>query len=41
MKVWTLNNTNLKGKRGLWAKNKCSKVLLTVTVNNEDYIAGA
>jgi len=41
MKVWTLYNTNLKAKRGLWGKNKCSNVLLTLAATSDDYVAGA
>ncbi|KRX05725.1 WD40-repeat-containing domain [Pseudocohnilembus persalinus] len=40
-KVWTLNNTNLNARRGIWGKHKCSNILLTVASLGEDYIAGA
>ena len=40
MKVWTINNTNLKAKRGIFGKNVKSYNLLTLAANSEDYIAG-
>lgn len=40
-KVWTLNNTNLNAKRGVWGQNKCSNVLLSLASIGEDYVAGA
>lgn len=40
MKVWTLQNTNMKARRGIYGKNRCTNKLLTVTSNAEDYLAG-
>lgn len=40
MKIWTLNNTNLKARKGLFGKNVKSYNLLTVASTNDDYITG-
>lgn len=40
-KVWTLTNTNLRAKIGVWGKNVKCNVLNCVTSNGDDYVCGA
>lgn len=39
MKIWTVSNTNIKAKRGLFGKVP-NRNLLCLTSNADDYIAG-
>lgn len=39
MKIWTVSNTNIKAKRGVFGKVP-NRNLLCLTSNSDDYIAG-